>query len=181
MPYSSTEGKSWIRRLLADVEPSSILDVGAGSGTYADLLQPVLPDCRFRAIEVHEPYIERFRLAAKYETILTVDVRKWGSYLFWATADVVILGDVLEHLAHADAVATWHVARTAAEVGVVLSLPIVEYPQGAVDGNEHEAHLHTWSHESVLAELEGITEWWTGEEIGAYWAPTAGARTGRPS
>jgi hypothetical protein len=47
------------------------------------------------------------------------------------TADVVVLGDVLEHLTYLDAVALRGRTRAAA----YLSLPIVAYPQGAVEGN----------------------------------------------
>lgn len=171
MPYSSPEGKGLMCGWAIDLAPRSIIDVGAGSGTYADLLRPKLPDCAFRAIEIHEPYIERFGLLAKYKDIVLDDVRNWNVdcvYGDFTTADVVILGDVLEHLSHEDALRVWSTARAVARKGVLLSLPIVEYPQGAVDGNEHEAHLHTWSHEAVLAELDGIVDWWTGSQIGVY-------------
>jgi hypothetical protein len=47
------------------------------------------------------------------------------------TADVVVLGDVLEHLTYLDAVALRRGTRAAA----YLSLLIVAYPQGAVEGN----------------------------------------------
>lgn len=178
MPYSSSEGKGLMCGWALDLKPCSIIDVGAGSGTYADLLQAKLQDCVFRAIEIHEPYIERFGLLAKYKDIVLDDVRNWSVdcvYNEFTAADVVILGDVLEHLSHEDALAVWSTARAVARKAVLLSLPIVEYPQGAVDGNEHEAHLHTWSHEAVLAELDGIVDWWTGSQIGVYRA------TGRAS
>ena len=47
------------------------------------------------------------------------------------TADAVVLGDVLEHLTYLDAVALRGRTRAAA----YLSLLIVAYPQGAVEGN----------------------------------------------
>ena len=38
MPISSPEGKDWTRRKITDLAPASVLDVGAGAGTYAKLL-----------------------------------------------------------------------------------------------------------------------------------------------
>jgi hypothetical protein len=164
MPYSSSEGKEWMReRIVADA-PASVLDVGAGWGTYARLLRSELPAAVLTGLEVHSPYITRFGLAALYDMLIIGDVREIEPI---PTADVVVLGDVLEHLTYLDAVALWGRTRAAARVAVYLSLPIVAYPQGAVEGNPHEAHLHTWDHDAVLA-LGGITDFWTGIEIGCY-------------
>jgi len=166
MPWSSDEGKDWMRRHVVALNPGTVLDVGCGAGAYADLLRPLLPEAKFTAIEVHEPYIERFGLVAKYDRLIVGDVRD----LEFGSEDVVIFGDVLEHLAVADAVAVWERARAAAWLGVFASLPIIEWPQGPVDGNRHEAHLHAWSHDQVLAILGGVEEWWCGSAIGAYFA-----------
>ena len=51
---------------------------------------------------------------------------------------------------------------------VILSIPIVEYPQGAHFGNEHEAHLQVWHHETVLAQLPGVRCWRRYGKIGVY-------------
>ena len=61
------------------------------------------------------------------------DIRSFS----WPTRyDVVILGDVLEHLTLADALRVWASARAHARY-LVLSIPIVEYPQGVHYGNIH--------------------------------------------
>lgn len=164
MPHSSSEGKSWIVDRIVALRPCTILDIGAGAGTYADLLRPHLPHTRFTAVEVFEPYVARFDLRSKYEEILIGDALK----VRLPCADVVILGDVLEHLEHRDALKLWSRARIVAESAVFLSLPIVEYPQGAVGGNEHEAHLHTWSFDAVLSDLVGICASQAGPQIGVF-------------
>jgi Methyltransferase domain len=175
MPVSSREGKDWTVDRICAHRPASILDVGVGAGIYEEFLRPVLPDARFVGVEVFEPYLERFDLPSRYDEVLVADVRNLDPL---PAVDVVILGDVLEHLVHAEALTLWARARRAARTAVFLSLPIVEYPQGEVDGNQHEAHLHTWSHESVLAELDGIVCWYAPpwpHQVGAYEASGMGA------
>jgi 2-polyprenyl-3-methyl-5-hydroxy-6-metoxy-1,4-benzoquinol methylase len=166
MPTSSPEGKGWIARSVVALGPATLLDVGPGVGTYADLLRPSLPSARWACVEVHEPYVDDYGLRQKYDDVHVADVR---SFPWPRRYDIVILGDVLEHLPLADALAVWRAAR--AHAGhVVLSLPIVEHPQGPQHGNVHEAHLHTWRHEAVLATLPGIRRWWCSPRIGVYLA-----------
>jgi 2-polyprenyl-3-methyl-5-hydroxy-6-metoxy-1,4-benzoquinol methylase len=167
MPYSSGEGKEWLLGRLTAAAPETVLDIGAGSGTYARLLRPRVPGCRFIAIEVYAPYVERFGLAALYDQVIVGDVR----HVELPSCDVAILGDVLEHLPHPDAVAVWDKVRRAAGT-TLLSLPIVRYRQGTSEGNAHEAHLHTWDHEQVLA-LGGIVAYEVGRQIGVYEAGPA--------
>ncbi|HEV7931835.1 MAG TPA: class I SAM-dependent methyltransferase [Actinomadura sp.] len=162
MPYSSEEGKAWLIGRVTAVAPKTIVDVGAGWGTYARLLRHRVRGCRFIAIEVYEPYVERFGLESLYDEVIVGDVRQ----VELPRCDVAILGDVLEHLPQPDAVAVWDKVRRAAGT-TLLSLPIVRYRQGASEGNVHEAHLHTWDHDQVLA-LGGIVAYQVGRQIGVY-------------
>lgn len=183
MPYSSVEGKDWLVAQVwsalrsaplrhnaetGGVLAPSVLDIGAGSGTYAELLKRTDPGnigaVHAIAVEIHAPYVPRFNLRAKYDEVIVGDARE----LVLPAADVVILGDVLEHMSFGDARRLWHKVRNIATTAVFLSLPIVEWPQGPLDGNEHEAHLHSWTHASVLAHLPGIVEFSRGESIGVY-------------
>jgi trans-aconitate methyltransferase len=166
MPYSSGQGKMWLLTRIRDLQPRSILDIGAGSGTYWDLLGSYLPACRFTAVEVHEPYVAQFRLREKYNEVIIGDARS----VELPEADVVILGDVLEHMRFGEAKALWTRCRQAAQTAVFLSLPIVEWPQGPVDGNEHEAHVHHWSYDAVIAHLEGIRDSHAYQAIGVFQA-----------
>jgi hypothetical protein len=52
---------------------------------------------------------------------------------------------------------------------VYLSIPIVHYPQGHIEGNCHEEHVvDDWNHERVLAAFAGIGDSWRGTEVGVY-------------
>lgn len=158
MPYSAGEGKDWI---IGRIAPGAVvLDVGTGAGTYAKLL----PGRDMYGIEIFEPYVDRFGLASLYRRLYVGDART----LDYPRVDVVILGDVLEHVVKAEALGVWAKARDAARVAVFLSLPIYGYEQGEVAGNRHEAHLHQWSHEEVMCDLPGIAESWQGQIVGAY-------------
>lgn len=182
MPYSSDEGKRWMcKRIWVALATAParhedghrlaprVLDVGAGSGTYADLIASEQACMRtwmphLTAVEVHAPYVDRFGLRRKYDEVIIGDARA----VAFPAADVVILGDVLEHMPAADAHAVWAKARAAASTAVLASLPIVEWPQGESEGNPHEAHVETWSDARVMAELPGIAARWVGGRIGCY-------------
>jgi hypothetical protein len=147
VPRSLVEGKAWISHEIARLRPTSILDVGPGQGTYSELLREATPRAHWSCVAITD--IRDFTWPQRY--------------------DVVILGDVLEHLVLSDALDVWAKARTHAD-HVALSLPIVEYPQAAQNGNEHEAHLQVWSHRMVLDELPGVKRWHTDGPIGVYLA-----------
>lgn len=157
------EGKDWLLPRIRAELPGAVLDVGAGDGTYARLLADAPEGTTWLALEVHRPYVARYGLDELYDGVIVGDARRRR----FPEVDVVILGDVIEHLEHADAVKVWKKARTAARRAVFASIPLGEHPQGAVNGNEHERHRTTWSNKSVH-ELGGVVASWTGVEIGTY-------------
>lgn len=167
MPTSSMEGKDWLLpRIVAEL-PGTLLDVGAGEGTYAWLLAEHAEEVEgshLIALEAFEPYVERYALVDLYDEVIVGDARTHD----FPQVDVVILGDVVEHLDHDDAVKVWEKARRAARKAVFASIPLGVFPQGPVNGNEHEVHRYSWTNETVHADLSGIVASWTGREIGTY-------------
>jgi SAM-dependent methyltransferase len=146
--------------------PTSILDVGCGAGTYSDLVRGAGMTAELIGIEVWEPYIERFGLATRYDHLIVADVRGLDPL---PPADVVILGDVLEHMTEQDAVTVWERARRTARKAVFLSVPIMHYPQGAEEGNPFEEHIvDDYTHDRVLATFSGVTAHWVGTIVGVY-------------
>ena len=92
------------------------------------------------------------------------DVRSFA----WAGAwDLVIFGDVLEHLELAHAMQAWRRALRSAD-HVLASLPIVQYPQGEYQGNVHESHRVRYGHELVQAAFPAIREHFVGRKLGVY-------------
>lgn len=167
MPMSSTEGKSWIRdrvTALGADSPVTVLDIGPGVGTYAKLLAgPAVS--HITGVEIWQPYVDTYRLHDYYDEIVIGDARK----VDLPAADVVIIGDVAEHMTEADALALWEKCSAAARRAVYLSIPIVHYPQHEIEGNPHEIHVdEDWNHERVLSTFAGLGDWETGSEVGVY-------------
>lgn len=165
MPTSAAEGRDWVYERIRDTTTPWIIDAGAGEGTYSTLARHTRLDARWVAIEVHEPYVERFMLGQKYADVIVTDVRLWRPEL--EDGYTILFGDVLEHLDRADAVELlqWHMERAAE---IMVSVPIVYSPQGACEGNEHEAHLYFYHHEEMEALLPGC-ESWKGHTVGRFW------------
>ena len=167
MPMSSTEGKAWIRERVARLAasgPLTVLDVGPGVGTYAKLLAG-LPLASITGLEVWEPYVATYRLRELYDEIVIGDVR--GTPL--PEVDVIVLGDVLEHMTRGEALDVWRRCGLAARRAVYLSIPVIHYPQHEIEGNPYEVHVEEdWTHEEVLASFEGVGAFERGEVVGAY-------------
>lgn len=146
MPSSVDIGKDLIRAWVQSRDDiQRILDFGPGMGTYRRLLGPGYD---WTGIEVWEPYVGRYDLGALYNRILVGDLRT----VEWPDADLLIFGDVLEHLPKEDAVAV--IERSKAYPHLIVSIPLGEWPQGPWEGNTHEAHLSTWSFEELVTLLE---------------------------
>jgi organic radical activating enzyme len=134
--------------MLADilrVPCEHVLDIGAGDGRWGKLLKGKVG--RLTGVEIWEPYVERYGLAAVYDQVLNIDVRSMQNFNeHW---DVIILGDVLEHMARKDAIAL--IAKLKHSSGrVYLTIPISRCDQnGEVYGNPYETHLDQWTDEEL--------------------------------
>lgn len=71
---------------------STILDIGAGAGIYYDHLKDHF--YKIDAVEVFEPYVEKYRLKEKYTNVFVQNVLDFDFTYY----DLIILGDVLEHI-----------------------------------------------------------------------------------
>lgn len=171
---SHPEGKDWALSRYRVMLPSTVLDVGPGQGVYAQTFRP-----RYRgywtALEIHEPYVERFGLRHLYDEVIIGDARDLPPRRF----DLIILGDVVEHVVKDEGVAMLRSAMQRAGA-VLLSIPLGEYVQGEIDGNGHETHLATWQHEDVLAAL-GECDHWIGTTVGVYWWRSPSSSRGAPN
>lgn len=167
MGTSHPESRGWVIRKIRNSKAGAILDVGAGSGTYSDALRkngytrPVVD-----AIEVWQPYIEEFNLKSKYRNVYQADVRDWEDFSY----DVVIFGDILEHMSKEDALKVWERVSEQAWYAVI-AIPIIHYHQDEINGNPYEKHVKDdWTHEEVLSTFPKIVDHWQGNVVGAYWA-----------
>lgn len=179
MPGSMPEGKQFTREFLLDKQVKRVLDVGPGSGNYYDLLNcrgeydgwgppNNYLDIEWVAVEIYEPYIRLFNLDIKYDVILIsdaydIDWKMLGKF------DVVFLGDVLEHMTQDRGKEVIRKAVNHAD-WVIISLPIVDYPQGPSYGNVHETHVEQYNPERMKDMLGDYTidASLEGEVVGVY-------------
>lgn len=166
MGTSHPESRPWSINKILSVDPEFILDIGAGSGTYADALRDAGYKHNIDALEIWQPYIDKFNLSEKYRNIYNQDVRLFSDFSY----DVVIFGDILEHMTKDQALNVWEKVSAQAECALI-AIPIIHYHQGELDGNPYEEHVKDdWSHEEVLSSFSNIKDHWQGEVVGAYWA-----------
>lgn len=126
---------------------TSALDVGAGQGFYGELLRDLA--VQVDALEVHPPLVEALGQSMNYRAIYHSDARDFPLYYKY---DLVIFGDVLEHMELDEALKVFERAKTSAR-WVLVSVPIVHYEQGSIDGNDHEVHLIPDAHIDLIPRL----------------------------
>ena len=153
MPYSDEANIEWFKWLLGELKPRFIVDVGPGAGKYGKLIKEVLPDAFVTGVEIWAPYIKQFDLDKIYDRVDVCDARIYPYY----GADLVILGDVLEHISESDAIKLWDRIGSKA-LHAMISIPVIHYPQGEHFGNPYETHIEDhWTHERVLNTFDHIT------------------------
>jgi hypothetical protein len=147
VPRSSWEGKEKILQWVGSLNVQEVCDVGPGCGTYVDICKNagLLKDANWTGIEAWEPYIREFNLLGKYDQIIISDVRQVDLGQF----DLVIFGDVLEHMTRAEAKKC---VDSAPQAWKILSIPTVHYPQAEVFGNPFERHVEENWHENWVFE-----------------------------
>jgi len=152
MPYSDPDNKAVAAEWLAEIQPTTVLDVGPGAGAYGQIARTVSSVQRVDAVEAWEPYLAEFRLSNLYDNVFVEDVRDRQDF----TYDVVIFGDVLEHMGRDDALTVYETAREQAG-NVLFSIPIIHLPQGAYADNPFEVHVEEdWSHDEIMDWFPGI-------------------------
>ena len=155
MPHSDGANKPWSIEKIKKINPKTVLDCGVGSGIYLDLIKSHLDsDVMVHGIEAWTPYIEEFDLLNRYDDLFNIDVRECDDFKY----DLVIFGDILEHMSKDDAINLWGRVSEEAKYALI-SIPIIHYPQGPAFGNPYEIHVKDdWNTQEVIDSFEGIVE-----------------------
>lgn len=179
MPFSDTQGKDTALAWYREIAPQTVVDVGAGSGTYARLLRtdPDVEQHRtWLAIEAWEPYVLEFGLARLYDVVVIKDAR--SSKPGGLTADLVIFGDVLEHMTRFEAARMLATAQAHAR-HIIVSIPVLHLDQEAVNGNPFERHIDHWTYEGMREQLmPGVVKTWCGDVLAYFWWSAEAAHKG---
>jgi 2-polyprenyl-3-methyl-5-hydroxy-6-metoxy-1,4-benzoquinol methylase len=154
MPYSAPENKEYTKQIVRNILPKTVIDVGAGAGIYGEIVRDIVPNSHITAIEIWEPYIKQFNLKNKYDEVINKNINEVSSL----ECDLIIFGDVLEHMYKKDAIEIWNKVSKTAKYGII-SIPTVHCPQGEYDNNPYEIHLEEdWTVEDVLQSFSHIVE-----------------------
>lgn len=172
MPSSLYQGKEQIAKWIsASSDINTVLDVGCGEGTYPKILREkfnILTQATWWGVEVWPAYIQEFELEKLYDKLLNEDIRliDWSSL---PKFDLVIFGDILEHMTKEESQAVIDNALKHSKF-CVISIPVVRMKQGAVGGNPYEIHVKdNWSHDEVLSSFPNIQHSYVEGKIGVYW------------
>ena len=136
--YGKPEVCAWIRRHFPP--DAAILDVGACDGKWRRLL-PEYPN--MDAVEAFEPNLARLQ---GYRSVFHSDICDF-SYDWY---DVIIFGDIVEHLSVDAAKSELEYARDRCR-DMIVAVPF-RYEQGALYGNPYEVHVQDDLTPEIFAE-----------------------------
>ena len=138
---------------------SKILDIGAGYGIYARLL---LDYKNIDAVEIYEPYINRFGLKSLYKNVYNIDILDFDFDYY----DLIIMGDVLEHIPTEKAQLLIKKIINKCEQ-LIVCVPYL-YKQDA-DENKYQKHFQEDLTKDVMDKrYPSLNLMWYHEEIGVY-------------
>jgi hypothetical protein len=145
MPSSFVDSFPVIVKLLVDIRPSRVVDIGPGWGKYGLACREYLPQLeRLDAIEVATGRLQT--QDAIYDQVITGDARCVPVQVF-KNYSVALLIDVIEHMTLEDGHELLDSVR-AAGCEVLVSTPKIFTAQHDVL-NPYEAHLSLWSWEQL--------------------------------
>jgi hypothetical protein len=130
------------------------------------------PEFKIIGIEAYYPYIKQFSLNLSYDKIIVADARyvNWGKLsLMTMGFDVALCGDVLEHMSVEESMEVFRGAQSCSE-NLIMSIPIVPFPQGDIGGNPFETHVvEDWTFDKVVHTFGPPYKHFKGDYIGAFW------------
>ena len=148
----------WIRENFRRGE--TCLDVGACNGKWSKLLDSHL---NIDAVEAWERNIEKYNLYWKYRRVFNADIREFE----YAHYDLIIFGDVLEHMSVEDAQKVIEYAYPRCR-DMIIAVPYC-YPQDDRDGNPYEVHVQDdLTPENFMERYKGLRVLWKNDRYGYY-------------
>ena len=158
--YGKEEIVNWIKQNFKETD--TCLDVGACDGMWAYYLDGYFYG-HIDAVEIYEPNIIKNKLHALYRNVYNKDIRdfEYGWY------DLIILGDVIEHMTVEEAQKVIDHAKSRCR-DMIIAVPFL-LEQVEFDGNEYEKHIQDDLTDGIFHErYPGFEYLWINEEYGYY-------------
>lgn len=141
IPYILDE----VERILATKPKITMLDVGFGQGNHAKLIRNKYQRDQIHliGIEAFPDYIgKEFKQCHNFDVIYIGDAKEIVDTIPYHF-DLTLCADVIEHQEREEGMVLLHDLKCISE-NILVTLPICDYPQDAVDGNEYEIHRTQW-------------------------------------
>lgn len=173
MPSSTPDHVTSVIKKIQSLRPKTVLDVGIGFGkwaflireyveAWADRVHPETWEVKIHGIEAWEPYTKLPWISSLYNEVWNTTLQDYCDSFSPASEpyDLVIAGDVIEHLHKGEAVDCLETLLKTCSGTLILSIPLGEnwLNNVVVDKNPYEKHKSSWSHADVaqLAEIDHI-------------------------
>jgi 2-polyprenyl-3-methyl-5-hydroxy-6-metoxy-1,4-benzoquinol methylase len=150
MPHSWHYSTTLVQEKVEKIEPKSVLDVGPGYGKWGFLLREQLDwvkgridrqDWKARIVGLDVFAYQSPLLEWVYDEIVRSNILDAAEQA--EGYDLVLLGDVLEHIEKREGLALLHnLVRT--NRNVIIATPVNFFEQHCCD-NEHEQHVSHWT------------------------------------
>lgn len=144
MPYSSFIFDKVVAEIIKFIHPNTLLDLGAGAGKYGLMSKRIDPSIKIIGVEIEKDYIEKFNLYSIYNYVWNISVADLISPRYFDMKfDVIIIGDILEHLRKSIGVDLLNFLIYRSR-WIIVVFPY-RYIQNSVDGYSSEAHISVWT------------------------------------
>lgn len=138
LPFHTWKHNSSVNDITIDqllkMKPKSVYDVGVGDGFYGKLLNYLFDDVNIAGIEKNPIYIGKFDLRKIYSVIIIDDII---DVITKISGDLIIFGDVLEHLEKQDMINVLKIAVDNFRY-IIVNSPLGFQPQN----HEYEEEIH---------------------------------------
>jgi len=143
MPYSDSRFDTKVKSIIKKVDPKRVLDIGPGHGKYARVIRSVIAnDITIDAVEIDKSYIKNFKLKEIYDNVYNFSIQDFVEDNLDIEYDLVIFGDVIEHLKKSEGVDILNFFVYRARY-IMLQWPH-GFIQNSWEGHDQEAHISVW-------------------------------------
>jgi SAM-dependent methyltransferase len=167
MAFSSSEGKEffrdWLNHVAKPLQFKTFLDVGCGAGLYGKIIREVFgKEVRVEGVDIFQPYVNQFKIDEIYDEVFINDIRL--IYDQFEPRDLIIAGDVLEHLSKKEAIkVVYGLQKRCRFLWAALPLKIgrpwsVGYaqPDHEYVVNPAEKHQYDWTGDEIQMEFDPL-------------------------
>jgi len=161
MPSSMHQHLSTIVGEIITAKPETILDVGIGFGkwgflarefleTHNDRVFPAEWKIKIDGVEIFADYVKKFPwVSVIYDNVFIGDIS--GIVDSLPAYDLIIAGDVIEHIGKRTAIDTLNKLLSKAKKKFILSIPLGDWlGNKIVANNPYESHKSTWTASELI-------------------------------